>query len=413
MKAQANNEKNAKEKRELFLRARTCFNDTLQLRREILADGENAQAYRNIAIVEHRLGLLNADSINDWDQARRDFAASMDAYSGALRLSSSDQDRQDTENSYVYAALVDVYRGKDRLAHGNNSEAQEAFQSARAATERSLAKFDGRRVRATIEHTIGESWRDTGKLAKDPAYRQKCFRYALESDQIAVRIWKEVAANKQAVEQYLGEVEKDTGLDYAYLDDIENAKRYFEASAKTYLGPKPSAANMRIVAANYAELAEIESQRDNYRAARWAFDNEIELLRPLVQNSQATADDKERLGLAFGIRSWMNSLLGDPWAALVDAEQGLLLDKNKIATRVNRADAYLLLGQVEKARTLYLELAADTECPTCKKEILNDLSEIQSRPELKVDPKVLASLTDELKTVPQQRTATQSPGGKP
>jgi hypothetical protein len=250
-----------------------------------------------------------------------------------LRLRPSEQEERNLEQAYVYLALVDVMRGNSRLSNGNVSEAQEAFQSARTAAARpGWARYDGRRVRSVVEQYIAGYWRAAGLLEKNQSHREEYLRYALESDENGLRLWREVASAKKDADadQYVGKAEKDVGLDYVHLKDEENAKRYFDASSRTYLAAKPGIETIRTVAGNYDELAKLEIQYGNRKATRDAYDKEIALLKPLIQNMQANSSDKEHLANAFGVRSWENSLLGDPWAALSDADQGLALDGSAV-----------------------------------------------------------------------------------
>ena len=138
----------------------------------------------------------------------------------------------------------------------------------------------------------------------------------------------------------------------------------------------------------------MELNLDNRLAARDAFGNQIQLLTPLMQNPQADSADKKNLASALGARSWENALLGDPWAALSDAEQGSILDNQQVFIEVNKGDAYLLLGQPDAARKIYL--AVVDRQPEFRDDILSDLNEMGSHPELKVDPKVLANIRSEV-----------------
>ena len=410
---QASLETVAARQRDLYIRAKTCFEETQKLRREILGSGETPEAYQNLGIAENNLGL-NADHLGDWEGARRHFAASADAYSGASRLRPGEQFQQNVEQAQLYLALVDVVRGKDRLSRGNEAEGQQAFQSARMAAGRSWAKYDGRRIRAIIEQNIGQAWRDAGNSTRNQPHAQSFLRHALETDEQALQLWEAVAAQKKDVEQYVASAEKDVSLDYMYLNEVDAAKRNLEASGRTYLAAKPGTEGIRTAANNYGDFAAIESQRGNNSVARWGYEKQIDLLRPLVQNARANANDKDRLAYALGIRAWLNVLLGEPWAAVADAEQAYLLNPSHIPIGVNRADAYLAIGQADRARELYLEMVSDSTCERCKIEILHDISEMQAHPELKIDPKLLASLQDELKRAkPRQKTAAESAASKP
>jgi tetratricopeptide (TPR) repeat protein len=412
---QATAEGNTTRQGELLLHAKTCYDETLQLRRQILAAGENADADHNLGIAENNVAW-NRYYLKDWEDARKHFTASADAYSEAQRRRPTDAEQSNLETAYVVLALLDADRGKELLSNGKDPAAQEAFKSARTAAARTWARADGRRVRSVVEEYIATFWREAGLSAKSQGQREEYLRHALEGDANALKLWGEIASGKKDadVEQHVGNSQKEVGLDYAHLKDEKNAEQYFDASSRTYLAAKPGNETIRAVASNYDELATVENNLGNHRAARHAYDKEIELLKPLLENLQATAADKERLAGAFGSRSWKNTLLGDAWAALSDADQGLALDSRRTFIRLNKADAYLLLGQADKAREIYFPAATDPDCKWCKDTIIGDLVEIQNRPELKVDPKLLAGLQDELKrTTPQLKTGSQPPGGKP
>jgi len=404
---QAGAEPNAARKRELYLQAKNSYENSLQLDHQISDAAESAITDNNVAFVEDKLAW-NSYSLNDWEGARQHFTACADAYNKALRLRHGEQERNGLEKAYVYLMLVDVDRGKDLMSKGKEVEGEAAFKSARAAAARpeGWASFDERRVRSVVEEYIADYWRAKRAAAKDRNLREAHSRRALEGDENALKLWRAVGSGKKDpdVEQHVAKAEKDLGLDYAYLNDWENAKRHYEASSQIYLTAKPGNETVRIVAANYDELAREEIALENRRAACDAYGKVIQLLKPLVENLHATAADKTLLANAFGVRSWENSLLGDPWAALSDADQGLALDSRQIFIRLNKADAYLLLGQSEKAREIYFAAASDPGCKGCRDAILGDLTEIQSHPELKVDPNVLARLQDELKRIEIQAT---------
>lgn len=410
LKNQAKAEENTTAQHDLFVREKASYEDTLQLRRQILAAGVNAEAQHNLAIAEANLAYA-LYSLKDWDGARRLYTASADAYAEASRLRPSEEERDNLEQAYYHISALDVDRGGDRLTNGTDAEAQEAFKSARAAAARpGWASNDGRAVRSEIEQYIAGYWREKGKSSKDQSHKEEYFRQALEAHETALKLLREIASGKKdpEAEQSVGKAEKDVGLDYAYLKDEENAKRHIEASSKTYLTSKPGRETTRIVARTYSEFANLESELGNQRAAHDAHDKEIELLQPLIESLAASEDDKRLLAGAFGGRSWENTLLGDPWNALSDADQGLVLDSQLDFIRLNKADAYLLLGQFDKAREIYLSFADEAKCKWCRDSILEDLAELQAHPELKVDPHLLTSLQEELKRgKPPQKTTSQ------
>jgi tetratricopeptide (TPR) repeat protein len=388
------------DKREHLVRSKKSYEDALKLRREIEATGTTAAIERDIAASERTLGSI-CYRLTDWDGAQKHFVASADAYSQVARLLPAQEATQNLQKAYLLIADIYYLRADYELSQAHYAEADEAFASARAAARRQdLTGKDGS-PRAQFEEYIASSLRSNAEKGKNMSRNEELLRRALQADENSLTLRRELAlANKTAeTEQSVGTAEENIGLDYLDLKDRENAKKYFGLSLRTFQQSKPGKESARDAANAYRNLATLELEVNDRTAARDALSSEIEVLKPLIDDTHATKDDRENLASALGLRSWENSLLGDPWAALADAEQGLFIDSDKKFIQINKADAYLLLGQSETARKIYLAVAdkPPNTGATWRKSILEDLEEIKNHPELKVDPTVLASLQSELK----------------
>jgi len=379
-----------------LLRAKTFQDDAANERHQIEGAGTSAEIEKSIGITEQNLGMATYE-LKDYDAAHKYLAASAKAYQQVVLMHSTEQAKVDLEKAYRMLAAVDVDQGGEQLSQGNYSEASKDFESARStAKQAEAAGVDGRFVRRHTEEYIANYWREKGRSEKDTAQREKDSRQALEADESFLKLSEQIAQTNKSADatQNVGKGEERVGLDYSYLGDTENARKSFRASLKTFEQLPPGDEATRAIAAAYGNLAQMELNLNNTLAAREAFGSEIELLMPLTENPHADPADKRSLAAALGVRSWENALLGDFWTALSDAEKGSFLDSKQMFIEVNKGDAYLLLGQPEAARKIYL--AVVDRQPELRADILSDLNEMGSHPELKADPKVLASIRSEL-----------------
>ena len=382
---------------EYLLRAKKFQDEAAKERHQVEAAGKNANIEHSIGITERNLGSTSFN-LKDFDDAHQHYAASTNAYEQSEQLNPTEQAKADLVKAYRMLAAVDVDHGNKELTEGNYAEADKYFQSARSTAKRTdAAGMDGRYVRRFVELYIANDFREKSGSDKDKAQREMDSRRALEADENLLKLSQEIAQTTKSDDalQSVADAEGNIGLDYSQLGDEENARKSFGASLKTLQQMSPGDDTTRAMAGAYRVLAQIESNLDNKSAERDAYGKEIELLLPLInktEDAKTASSDRKTLASAFGNRSWGNALLGDPWAALSDAQQGSILDNTQTYIEVNKGDAYLLLGQVDAARKIYFAITDEN----AYQGLLHDLDDIGSHPELKVDPKVIASIRNDL-----------------
>lgn len=349
-------------KNDYHQRSKTFREAVVKERGEIAAAAPNALAEKNLGIAERSLAWICVE-LKDYNSAQKHYVASADAYVKEYRLSPTAEAKQDLEAAYARLASVEADHGGELLKAGNYTEAQKYFEQSRAtARQPELGGAEGRILRADVERYIGDYWREQ-KKEKDLTRRAENLRQALHADHDALQLRREAASKKPDPEYQLelGTAEANIALDYGYLDDEANSRKHREAS-------------------------------------RRAYDQTVQRLKPLAVSTSATAADRKRLADVLGGRSWDDLLLGDCWAALSDADEGFFIDNEEIFVEINKADAYLALGQVDAARKIY---AANADkrlgSSTYRETILEDLDEMEHHPELKLDHKALASVREELK----------------
>ncbi len=60
-----------------------------------------------------------------------------------------------------------------------------------------------------------------------------------------------------------------------------------------------------------------------------------------------------KIAMLYGVRSWVDLLLGDFNQSVIDAKHGFSLDRTQIWILTNEAHGYLFQGQIENARNIY------------------------------------------------------------
>ncbi len=332
------------------------------------------------------------------DQAR-------EAYAEACRLAESwAAGAAPTQEAIDLATLRHVYFGDAWREWGDLAQAEREYDAARSWVERlATGTADGEVDRLMVDERFGSLWRDRARADKDPARAHTELERALSFHTKSLdrqRLWVKSGAPTAERLRNLAIGELQVADDLSELKDHAAARGHYLArveARKQVARLAPGESADRAVADAYGELATCEHAAGDVVAARAATDAQITLLRPLAEQPAG----KTPLARAYGHRSWYDVLLGDSAAAVKDAETGLGLDAKELWILTNEAHGYLLAGNVEAARRIYLDNAGKQLAgETFKHAVLDDFKQFRERPPPRLDLKVLAKVEAELAAAP-------------
>lgn len=301
------------------------------------------------------------------------------------------------------AVLRHLYFGDALRSWGDLPQAEEEYVAARRWVERLDADTaDGEVDRVMVDQRSGSLWHARAQAEKDPAQSRQLLRRALELHGRSLernRRWAKTdhGAERQrslAIGEFL------VAQDYLGLRDYANARGHLLArvavySQLTHLEPGETAAGD--YADSFGDLASCEEEAGDLAAARQAADKQIAVLRTLAERPAG----RTSLAKAYGNRSWFDLFLGDFAAAVKDAEAGLSFDAGETWVLTNKAHGFLLAGNVEAARKIYLENAGKTVLSgkTFRQTVLDDFKRLRQRPPPKLNLAAMAKIEAELAAV--------------
>lgn len=220
----------------------------------------------------------------------------------------------------------------------------------------------------------------------------------------------ELAYIEKTVRRQIELHQKDKGVSYAdALNSYRTRLSAYDLAAQAQTRPKYT----RDVVSSYRTLAELQWELRDASAARSASDQQIRLLTPLVNRSNAAQEDKTLLAQAYGARSRYDLFLGEFETAIEDAKKGLSHDDTQVWIHTKEAHGYLFTKQIEMARKIYLNVEyadkrafpdKDDDVRTFREVTLEDFEEFRTRKVPKVDLRLIDDIEKELraKSPPQK-----------
>jgi hypothetical protein len=390
----------------------------VELQKKISGPDEGAQ-HQLLVDVKQLANLQLKAGKDGGDTAAQTYS---DAIASALRWDSGSPYNARRVDDIIWLYL---YRGDIRRDAKRYAEAEKDYISAIPYVQRLNPALPASLATKTnaVTDRISAVWREWFASEKDPAPRQERLQHVLKLDSDALNTVRQLEASVKPADgqQKIGFAEYNLAVDYQVLAAQEApARAHYQECVRAYAEAAriaPSDAASRLASQAYADMGQFEFAVHNPRSAAEAFTGQISALKPLADRPKPVASDKQDLAGAYGLRSWANSLAGNFQAALSDADAGISYDATRMFIMVNKADACLLLGRVEEARRIYLEIADKPLMPgstdTPRKSILEDLIELGRHPEFKLDSRVLSSLQKDLAITPSTSKTIEPPASHP
>lgn len=307
----------------------------------------------------------------------------------------------------LYIRKGDVQRSIERYDDADKSYLAASDVAAGRDAKTETGAYD----RGVAFERIGALWFDRANAEKDPSLARSELQKAVDSHQQSLAMFlksnamnsSQKAEDKAEAQDSIAIEEQKVGSDYRALKNYPEARRHYQASLEAYqqanlLNPSDDAAHD--IAQAYHRFAYLESEADNRPGVQRNCDGEIATLRGFADSPKAAGLDRENLADAFGVCSWLHLLVGDFQVALEYAQQGLRYkDENFI--HLNEADAYLALGNIEKARDIYFKyldkpLYSSINSKSFREGIFDDFEEMRKHPNLKIDWKSMDKIQSDL-----------------
>jgi energy-coupling factor transporter ATP-binding protein EcfA2 len=368
------------------------------------------------AVAAREKGLTGTESINERQtlllwlndlaemQAAGDHETARRTYLDAIRLAESWASAADAEPdliNVVVAQYVDV--GDALMGWQEYLQAEQEFAAAGPWVERLKADTRlGDRDRLVLDERLGSVSRERGLAEKDPDKARAALRRAVELHMKALarnHSW-EKAHSSAASKHSLAISEYQVGQDLLELKEYGEARQHLRArlaSLKEAMDLEPGDSASHSYANGFRDLAECEEKAGDPGAARAATDRRIKVLRTMVERPKPAPEARQWLATAYGSRSWYDLMVGDFAAAVRDSSTCLEYDGKAKWCVVNQAHGYLLGGQVEQARKIYLEKADQViDGKRFEQYVLKDFKDLRAQPPPNADLSLLAKVEEEL-----------------